>query len=143
MNQEGADVLVLSMLDEIAWLTNLRGSDVAHNPVFESYAVILQERALCFCHHPDSGIAEQRPEWEFELYENYLSFIQDLASNSTLKIWLDPDATTMGTKTVFDTSQVLESQNSLQGMHGIPPQKKLKKNMYNSLKNISLLAYLP
>ena len=111
MNQEGADVLVLSMLDEIAWLTNLRGSDVAHNPVFESYAVILQERALCFCHHPDSGIAEQRPEWEFELYENYLSFIQDLASNSTLKIWLDPDATTMGTKTVFDASQVLESQN--------------------------------
>ena len=33
MKQNGAEGLVLTMLDEIAWLTNLRGSDIAHNPV--------------------------------------------------------------------------------------------------------------
>lgn len=32
--------LVLSMLDEIAWLFNLRGNDIAYNPVFFSYAVV-------------------------------------------------------------------------------------------------------
>lgn len=31
---------VVSMLDEIAWLYNLRGSDIPYNPVFFSYAVI-------------------------------------------------------------------------------------------------------
>uniref|UniRef100_A0A6I8P7Q9 Xaa-Pro aminopeptidase 1 n=1 Tax=Ornithorhynchus anatinus TaxID=9258 RepID=A0A6I8P7Q9_ORNAN len=31
---------VVTALDEIAWLFNLRGSDVEHNPVFFSYAVI-------------------------------------------------------------------------------------------------------
>ncbi|CAL5871988.1 uncharacterized protein PFLUO_LOCUS6245 [Penicillium psychrofluorescens] len=30
----------ISMLDEIAWLFNLRGSDIPYNPVFFSYAVI-------------------------------------------------------------------------------------------------------
>ena len=99
------------MLDEIAWLTNLRGSDIAHNPVFEAYAVILQNRAICFCHHPDSGITKQRPEWEFFPNDDYLGFIQQLAQESKGKIWLDPEATTMGTRTVFDNSKVLELQN--------------------------------
>ncbi|KAH9860205.1 hypothetical protein IAQ61_011989 [Plenodomus lingam] len=31
---------VVSMLDEIAWLFNLRGSDIPYNPVFFSYAVV-------------------------------------------------------------------------------------------------------
>ncbi|KAJ3748053.1 putative Xaa-Pro aminopeptidase P [Lentinula detonsa] len=32
--------LVLTALDDIAWLFNLRGSDIAYNPVFFSYAVV-------------------------------------------------------------------------------------------------------
>jgi Xaa-Pro aminopeptidase len=32
--------IVISMLDEIAWLFNLRGSDIPYNPVFFSYAVV-------------------------------------------------------------------------------------------------------
>lgn len=32
--------LVVSALDEIAWLLNLRGSDIQYNPVFFSYAII-------------------------------------------------------------------------------------------------------
>ncbi|KAF2158194.1 peptidase M24 [Myriangium duriaei CBS 260.36] len=32
--------IVVSMLDEIAWLFNLRGNDIAYNPVFFSYAVV-------------------------------------------------------------------------------------------------------
>lgn len=31
---------IISMLDEIAWLFNLRGTDIPYNPVFFSYAVI-------------------------------------------------------------------------------------------------------
>ncbi|KAI5282326.1 hypothetical protein KEM54_002838, partial [Ascosphaera aggregata] len=32
--------LVVSMLDEIAWLFNLRGNDIAYNPVFFAYAIV-------------------------------------------------------------------------------------------------------
>lgn len=32
--------LVVSMLDEIAWLLNVRGSDISFNPVFFAYVVV-------------------------------------------------------------------------------------------------------
>lgn len=40
--------MVVSMLDEIAWLFNLRGSDIPYNPVFFSYAVVTQEHATLY-----------------------------------------------------------------------------------------------
>ncbi|KAF3770358.1 hypothetical protein M406DRAFT_87199 [Cryphonectria parasitica EP155] len=39
---------VVSMLDEIAWLFNLRGNDIPYNPVFFSYAVITAEDATLY-----------------------------------------------------------------------------------------------
>ena len=40
--------LVVSMLDEIAWLFNLRGNDIPYNPVFFSYAVITPSSATLY-----------------------------------------------------------------------------------------------
>ena len=40
LNKLNADVLILTSLDDIAWLFNLRGNDVACNPVLLAYAVI-------------------------------------------------------------------------------------------------------
>lgn len=39
---------VVSMLDEVAWLFNLRGSDIPHNPVFFSYAIVTPEVATLY-----------------------------------------------------------------------------------------------
>jgi Xaa-Pro aminopeptidase len=35
-----SNVLVLTALDEIAWLLNLRGADVPFTPVFQSYLIV-------------------------------------------------------------------------------------------------------
>ncbi|KAI9754051.1 MAG: hypothetical protein M1815_005845 [Lichina confinis] len=40
--------IVFSMLDEIAWLFNLRGSDIPYNPVFYSYAVVTATEASLY-----------------------------------------------------------------------------------------------
>nr|XP_002736408.1 PREDICTED: xaa-Pro aminopeptidase 1-like [Saccoglossus kowalevskii] len=48
MQEKGADYLVVTALDEIAWLFNLRGSDVQFNPVFYSYAVISKDSVNLF-----------------------------------------------------------------------------------------------
>lgn len=37
---DDADCLLITALDEIAWLLNLRGSDIEFNPVFFSYAIL-------------------------------------------------------------------------------------------------------
>lgn len=40
--------MVVSMLDEIAWLFNLRGSDIPYNPVFFSYAAVTPSSATLY-----------------------------------------------------------------------------------------------
>lgn len=40
MKRKGADRLLLTSLEEIAWLLNLRGSDIANNPVFFAFALL-------------------------------------------------------------------------------------------------------
>lgn len=48
MTKQGADFHLVSSLDDIAWLTNLRGNDVPFNPVFVSYLLIGKENAVLF-----------------------------------------------------------------------------------------------
>lgn len=47
---KGADGMLVTMLDEIAWLTNLRGSDVDYNPVVVSYMLVTATDATLFIH---------------------------------------------------------------------------------------------
>ncbi|MDF0606114.1 aminopeptidase P family protein [Neisseriaceae bacterium TC5R-5] len=48
MQQAGADWHFISTLDDIAWLLNLRGSDVNYNPVFISHLLLNQQQATLF-----------------------------------------------------------------------------------------------
>ncbi|MEW9905546.1 aminopeptidase P family protein [Pseudomonas putida] len=48
LTERGADWHFIATLDDIAWLFNLRGSDVSYNPVFVSFALIGQEQATLF-----------------------------------------------------------------------------------------------
>lgn len=45
---KGADWHFIATLDDIAWLFNLRGSDVSYNPVFVAFALISQQQATLF-----------------------------------------------------------------------------------------------
>ncbi|KAK5942159.1 hypothetical protein PMZ80_006114 [Knufia obscura] len=40
--------MVISMLDEVAWLFNVRGSDIPYNPVFFSYAAVTHDSATLY-----------------------------------------------------------------------------------------------
>jgi len=48
MAAHGANTHLLCTLDDIAWLFNLRGADVAHNPVFLAYALVRERDAVLF-----------------------------------------------------------------------------------------------
>ncbi len=43
---QNADAVVVTALDSIAWLLNIRGSDVAHTPVALSYAILHRDGAI-------------------------------------------------------------------------------------------------
>ncbi len=48
MQKEGASIHILTTLDDIAWLLNIRGNDVESCPVVLAFAVITQTEALLF-----------------------------------------------------------------------------------------------
>lgn len=48
MEEKNADVHILTSLDDIAWLFNIRGNDVECNPVVLSYAIITKEDATLY-----------------------------------------------------------------------------------------------
>lgn len=65
-----ADILPITKLDQIAWLFNLRGSDIPYNPLFIAYALVEADKATLFTDasrlNADTvsalqGIAEVRP----------------------------------------------------------------------------------
>lgn len=45
---KGADCTILSALDEVAWAFNIRGTDVAYNPVVVAYAFISHDECVLF-----------------------------------------------------------------------------------------------
>ncbi len=58
METKGAGVLVVTALDEVAWLLNLRGSDIEYNPVFFAYVIVTQTEvrySLSGAHNEDGS----------------------------------------------------------------------------------------
>lgn len=49
MEEKMADICLLTALDEIAWLLNIRGNDVKCNPVLLSYLIVSKEKVLLYC----------------------------------------------------------------------------------------------
>ncbi|MGE3537913.1 MAG: aminopeptidase P family protein [Candidatus Tectimicrobiota bacterium] len=111
MAQAGAEALILTKLDEIAWVTNLRGQDVSHNPVFEAYLLIEPTQATCFSRVPPAADMQQAlaAQLTFQPYSAYAAAVQQLAANPQRCVWLDASASTMGTRLLLAESQRLHS----------------------------------
>ena len=107
MADAGVDKLVITKLDEIAWVTNLRGADIQFNPVFEAYMVIEMERSTCFTRVklPAGLIDELSPLVDFQPYESYSEFMRLVGSDSSGVVWLDPSGTTMATRILISNDQ--------------------------------------
>jgi Xaa-Pro aminopeptidase len=48
IDKKKAAGIIISMLDEVAWLFNLRGNDIPYNPVFFSYAAVTPTTATIY-----------------------------------------------------------------------------------------------
>ncbi|MFW7380402.1 MAG: aminopeptidase P family protein [Oligoflexus sp.] len=91
MQEIGARAMVLSALDEIAWLFNLRGKDVEYNPVFYAFAVVTNDDARIFINTAKvtTEIQEKlKGAVSFAPYEDLLKHLGRLPAEDA--IWLDP-----------------------------------------------------
>ena len=111
MAKAGAEALILTKLDEIAWVTNLRGSDVSHNPVFEAYLVIEREQATCFTRVAPPAEVQRTlaTQLTFQDYSAYPDAVRRLGASPVLTVWLDAAGTTMGTRLLLSETQRLHT----------------------------------
>lgn len=88
----GASAIVISMLDEVAWLLNLRGNDVPHSPVMYAYLIVEIDGAKLFIDNSKvtSEVMEYLKNAGIDLcpYESILSEIESLAARGG-GLWLD------------------------------------------------------
>ena len=96
--ERGADWHFLATLDDIAWLFNLRGSDVSYNPVFVSFALVSQDAAILFVAEAkvDLPLRQQLIADGVELrdYSEVAAGLAGIASGSG--VLLDPAKVTSG-----------------------------------------------
>lgn len=90
MQKVNASHHLLSSLDDIAWLTNLRGSDVEYNPVFLSHLLISLKKAVLFV-QPEKVSASiqqslQQAGIEIAAYEEIVSALAELTAEDRLLI---------------------------------------------------------
>ncbi len=48
IKENGSEQILISLLDDIAWLLNMRGSDVEYNPVFNAFVLLTQNKCYLF-----------------------------------------------------------------------------------------------
>lgn len=120
----GADVHLVSSLDDIAWTLNIRGSDVAFHPVAISYLVILPDEVRLFI---DSAKVPGAVRVELEEdgvamapYGEILSCLKALPLKT--KVLIDPD------KTSYTFERILTGACAVKTGLCIPCRLKAIKN---------------
>jgi len=64
LTAKNAGAFAVTSLDEIAWLFNLRGSDISYNPFFLSYAIVEQARIRLYILNKDTRLVAQSADSE-------------------------------------------------------------------------------
>ncbi|PKN47343.1 MAG: hypothetical protein CVU59_03185 [Deltaproteobacteria bacterium HGW-Deltaproteobacteria-17] len=116
MEQERADAHVVTALDAVAWLMNLRGSDIAYNPLVIAYALVLHDEALLYV--PDGKLP---PPVVRELetagvgIRKYADFLTDLGVrfSSGARVWVDVDAASWAVVDHLGGARILEKASPI------------------------------
>ena len=94
LKKERAHALVVTRLDSLAWLYNLRGGDVEFNPVAVAYGLITAKSATLYIHSEKVPPPVERSlgsDVELRSYDEVVVDLRDLAKKKRT-VWVDPGA---------------------------------------------------
>ena len=124
LHKAGADCTILSALDEVAWTFNIRGTDVAYNPVVISYAFVSEKESVLFVNPKKipAEIAEHLKKEGVTLadYGMLATFLSRLPERT--RVFIDSKRTNVAIYNALPKSSIL--------IEGISPTNHLK-----SIKN--------
>ena len=112
--REGADAFLVTALDEIAWLLNVRGSDIDYNPLVISYLLVTLDDVYWFVRkdayrEPDSETADSLDELGRDGitvcdYSDIEFQLSSLRGSGVDRICLDPSGVSVSLREAIDSA---------------------------------------
>lgn len=126
MQLEHADTFIVSALDELAWLTNTRGTDIPYNPVSIGFALVGLSRVDVFT---DAPVSEKcHTHWQgtgihLHPYDSFYTHIKKLTGT----VWYDPTQTSWHTKQCLSTPSPITKPSPISLMKAVKNSVELTR----------------
>ena len=143
MKKNKAQIHLMTALDEIAWLFNLRGNDIVNNPVFLSYALITQDEAYLYVQKETikedtkmgkevcAALAEAKVQ-----VKEYAEFLQDVAALKNEKILLERKKASFAVCESIDAScRIIDEMNPCATMKAVKNATEIENMRKTHLKD--------
>ncbi|HLB55990.1 MAG TPA: aminopeptidase P family protein [Coxiellaceae bacterium] len=125
MKTSGAEAFVISQLDEIAWLYNIRGNDVPYNPLIISYAIVTMTEAFLFVHLDCVAQSDlsyfAKHNISLEPYDQFASALKKLSC----AVWVDPATVSWWVELQLDNAFLIEKPSPILLMKAIKNKTEL------------------
>ena len=132
----GCDSMLISSLDEIAWLLNVRGEDIEYNPYVISYLFVSQAEAVWFV-TKDDGITDQDTQDSFREveadgvsvmpYADVETVVREIFEAEEQTLFLDPSTLNYSLYRVME--ETAGKGNIIAGPSPVPLWKSVKNDV--------------
>lgn len=121
MEEKGADYHIITGLEEIAWLYNLRGSDVSHTPVFFAFSIISRDEDRLYTLYPIAKVLEGRESLP------YFQFFEDIKELKKGSLLLDTKkASYTLVKSLPENVEIISDVDPVEAMKAVKNQTELR-----------------
>lgn len=131
MKEKGADMHLMTSLEEIAWLYNLRGNDVGHTPVFYAFAIIGNQTEKLYV--LDEGfISDAKRKAKADLPETteilpYFKVFDDLKNLPAGKLLLSEERISYAmAKCLPETVEIIDDANPAELMKAVKNETEIR-----------------
>lgn len=128
MKEKDSDGYLITALDSVAWLYNIRGEDVEYNPVAIAYGFISDEQAYFFIKDEkmNSGMKEKLSADKIKI-KDYDEIIGFLSSLNDKKVLIDPGKTSIRLKSALpDSCEIKEDTDLVTVMKAVKNETELE-----------------
>ncbi|MBW8333737.1 MAG: aminopeptidase P family protein [Prolixibacteraceae bacterium] len=146
LEKSGANLQIVTALDDLAWTFNLRGNDVECNPVFMAYAAISKEETVLFVENmklpSELKIKLETEGIQIKTYNDLPTYLKQLPE--TARILLDPDRTNHAIlKNIPASCKIIEGLSVPCRLKAIKSEDEIR-NIRNAMKKdgVAMLEFL-
>lgn len=146
MRKNNVTHYIATALDDIAWISNLRGNDIEYNPVFYAYMIISLDDVNLYIdpHKLTSAVSHRLMEdgFKLSLYDHFEKNLGNIPANS--RVFFDPStANTRIIQAIHNYAHLVEGKSSIELMKSQKSPDEIN-HIYSSMirDGVALVKFL-